>query len=145
MEEIKDLVSEDDVLEQDGVEQEGAEQEEKRIIKPAIPIDISENVRLVLASDRKNIMVQTKTDGKSKEVSEDEEEDAGWKTKGYYGTSNWNGVLNKLCAMYKDEKFTKMEKANIETVGKLVKEETSLINVWCKKIIATLQDNNINI
>jgi hypothetical protein len=38
-----------------------------------------------------------------------------------------------------------MEKANIETVGKLVKEETSLINVWCKKIIATLQDNNINL
>jgi hypothetical protein len=140
MEEIKDLVSEDEALEQDV-----AEQEVKRIIKPAIPIEISNNVRLVLASDRKNIMVQTKTEGQSKDISEEDEEDAGWRTKGYYGTSNWNGILNKLCAMYKDEKFTKEEKANIETVKQLVKEETSLINVWCEKIITTLQNNNINI
>lgn len=143
MEEIKDLV--DEIENEIESENEGSEQEGKRIIKPAIPIMISETVRIVLSSDRKNLMVQTKMDSQVKEDSESVEEDPTWKTKGYYGTTNWKGVLNKICTLYKDEKFTKMEKANIETVGILVKEEMALINKWCEKIITTLQNNNINL
>lgn len=141
MEEIKDLVDEVE----NEVESETSEQEGKRIIKPAIPILISETVRVVLSSDRKNLMVQTKADSQSKEDIESLDEDSVWKTKGYYGTTNWKGVLNKICALHKDEKFTKEEKVRIESVKTVINEEIALIDKWCKKIITTLQDNNINL
>ena len=123
---------------------ESPENESKRIIKPAIPITISENVRVVLASDRKNLMVQTRVEGgQIKEISGNDEEESGWRTKGYYGTTNWYGVLNKLCAMYKDEKLTKEERVNINTIKQITKEEMSLIQEWSNKIIKTLAVHNV--
>lgn len=143
-----------DEIEQDADVEDGAEgtEKKKREVKPSIPIQINDRIRVVLMSDRKNLQVQLKVD-KSEvsdeevvtEETEDSNEDFWWKGKGYYGTRAWKGVLNKVAALVKEEKLSRTDKADSDMLNESIRSLEKEVNFWAKEIISTLITNKINL
>ena len=110
--------------------------------KPAVYINLHEKIRIILASDRKNLIVQTKANPTNPEPviegSSDLEEhlEGGWRTKGYYGTRDWSDALRRVCSIGKDLKLSKHAQADLKMLYDAIKEQTDKIDERVDEIIA---------
>ena len=135
-----------DELDLETTTDEGIEKKE-RVLKPDIIIQLTETIRIVLMSDRRNLKLQTKSNEVEKTSNEEleNEEDAGWKLRGYYGTRDWKGVLEKAYALAKEEKLSKETKHELENLREMITYTTNQIKTWAKQITDTLIINKINL
>jgi hypothetical protein len=127
--------------EQESATDDGVEKKE-RIVKPDIIIQVCDKMRVTLMSDRKNLKVQVKS---GKQENNVEDEDAGWSFRGYYGTANWKGVIERLCALSIEEKLEKNQRTVAESLNTAICSNTEEIKDWAHRITETLITNKINL